>query len=80
MDTKLTLRIKKKTIERGKTFAKKRKTSLSKMIENYLDKITIDSVDEETITPLVKSLSGVLKGASGNYKKDYADYLEKKYK
>ncbi len=80
MDTKLTLRLKKKTIERGKTFAKKRKTSLSKMIENYLDKITTVSVDEEAITPLVKSLSGVLKNVPIGYKNEYADFLGKKYK
>ncbi|MBI3220252.1 MAG: hypothetical protein HYZ44_12135 [Bacteroidetes bacterium] len=77
METKLTLRLKKKTIEKGKGFAKKRKTSLSKMIENYLEKIT--QTDEEEITPLVKSLSGVLKDTS-NHHKGYAEYLEKKYK
>ncbi len=78
MDTKLTLRLKKKTIERGKIFARKRKTSLSKMIENYLDKLT--GWEEEEITPFVKSLSGVLKGESAEHKKGYADYLERKYK
>ncbi len=78
MDTKLTLRLKKKTIERGKNFARKRRTSLSKMIENYLDKLT--GSDDEEITPLVKNLSGILKGESIDYKKNYADYLERKYK
>jgi hypothetical protein len=79
MVTKLTLRLKKKTIEKGKVYAKKRKTSLSKMVENYLDKITLVGQQEE-ISPLVKSLSGVMKGASQEYKKDYTEYLEKKYK
>lgn len=78
METKLTLRIKTKTIERGKAFAKKRNTSLSKMVENYLDKITQGNDDE--ITPLVKSISGILQGESADHKKGYADYLEKKYK
>jgi hypothetical protein len=78
METKLTLRLKKKTIEKGKVYAKKRKTSLSKMVENYLDKITL--VTQEEISPLVKSLSGVMKGASREYKKGYVEYLEKKYK
>ncbi|MFY8037722.1 MAG: DUF6364 family protein [Cyclobacteriaceae bacterium] len=77
METKLTLRLKKKTIEKGKGFAKKRKTSLSKMIENYLEKTT--QTDDEEITPLVKSLSGVLKDTS-NHHTGYAEYLEKKYK
>jgi hypothetical protein len=78
MDAKLTLRLKKKTIERGKNFARKRRTSLSKMIESYLDRLA-GSEDEE-ITPLVKSLSGVLKGESVDFKKNYAEYLERKYK
>ena len=77
MKTKLTLRLKKKTIEKGKGFATKRKTSLSKMIENYLEKIT--QTDDEEITPLVKSLSGVLKDTS-NHHKGYVEYLEKKYR
>jgi len=78
MDTKLTLRLKKKTIERGKNFAHKRKTSLSKMIENYLDKLK--QREEDEITPLVKSLSGLLKGESLEYKKGYADFLDRKYR
>ena len=76
METKLTLKLKKRTIERGKAFAKKRKTSLSRLIENYLDKITIEKEKIE-ITPLVKSLTGVV--ASKAAKKDYADFLRKKY-
>ncbi len=52
METKLTLRLKKKIIEKGKIYAKKQKTSLSKMVENYLDKITL--VTQEEISPLVK--------------------------
>lgn len=78
METKLTLKLKKRTIERGKAFAKKRKTSLSRLIENYLDKITIDK-DEIEITPLVKSLTGVITGKAAK-KNDYADFLRKKYK
>jgi hypothetical protein len=78
MEVKLTLRLKKKTIERGKQYAKKRKTSLSKMIENYLEKIT--QQDEEEITPLVKSLSGVVKEIVIDHKKGYAEFLDRKYK
>lgn len=77
-EVKLTLKLKKKTIEKGKRYARKRNTSLSKMIENYLEKITQQEGDE--ITPLVKSLSGVLKGESLDYRSGYADYLDRKYK
>ena len=48
------------------------------MIENYLEKVT--QMHEEEITPLVKSISGVLNGESADHKKGYADYLDKKYK
>jgi phage gp29-like protein len=78
MQSKLTLKLKKKTIERGKAFASKKNTSLSRLIENYLDRITAEDKDQE-ISPLVKSLSGVLKTKSFD-KRDYASYLQKKYK
>ncbi|QOI97040.1 MAG: hypothetical protein HRU69_05825 [Flammeovirgaceae bacterium] len=77
-EVKLTLKLKKRTIERGKRFARKQKTSLSKMIENYLDKVTQQESDE--LTPLVRSLSGVLKGKSLDYKRGYSDFLDRKYK
>jgi len=80
MDTKLTLKLDAAVIFRAKSYASKRKTSLSKMIENYLDVITDpDSVDAE-ITPLVKSLSGVFTlPANYDYKKEYAEFLSQKY-
>lgn len=77
-EVKLTLKLSKRTIEKGKSYARKRKTSLSRMIENYLEKITQTEKDE--ITPLVKNLSGVLKGESLEHKRGYADFLERKYK
>jgi hypothetical protein len=77
METKLTLKLKKKTIEKGKVFAKKRKTSLSRLIENYLNKVTTES-EEIEITPLVKSLSGVIHKKVK--KGDYASYLQNKYR
>jgi hypothetical protein len=76
--SKLTLKLKKRTIEKGKAFVRKRKTSLSQLIENYLDKITAEP-ENSGISPLVKSLSGIMKGKDSD-KKGYADYLQKKYK
>ena len=59
----------------------KKKTSLSDLIENYLRKLTNDKKSNKTITPLVKSLSGVI-SLPKDYKdkKDYTDYLTNKYK
>ena len=50
------------------------------MIESYLDSVTKPDSKKIKITPLVKSLSGVIKlPVDYDYKKDYADYLTKKY-
>jgi hypothetical protein len=82
MDTKLTLSLDKQIIDAAKQYAKKRNTSLSNLIENYLMSIVKPSKTSEVeISPLVKSLSGVLKiDKKTEHKKHYADYLRKKYK
>jgi len=83
MDTKLTLRLDDGVIERAKTYARNHKISLSKMIESYLDSITKQSEKKKkiTISPLVDSLSGVIDlPADFDYKKEYRDYIEEKYK
>ena len=80
MDTKLTIKLDDDVIFRAKRYAKHRKTSLSKMIESYLDSVTKPSSKEIEITPLVKSLSGVITLTDDyDYKKDYADHLTSKY-
>lgn len=84
MNTKLTLKINKRTIERAKKLASDRKTSVSKLVENYLELISKKDVEKKEdfkITPLVKSLIGIAKLPEDfDYKKEYTDYLIKKYK
>ena len=84
MDTKLTLRLDENVIERAKEYAQSQQISLSKLVENYLGSLTSKSPkpsDDIEITPLVKSLSGVIKLPSDyDYKKEYGDYLTEKYK
>jgi hypothetical protein len=81
MNTKLTLKLNEDVIEKAKEYAKSKKTSLSVLIENYLQKLTNEKESKKTITPLVKSLSGVIKLPKNyNDKKDYTDYLTTKYK
>jgi len=83
METKLTLRLNGNVIERAKIYAKSRKISLSKMIESYLDSLTREnkSDNEINITPLVESLSGVIDlPADYDYKSEYSEYLNEKYK
>jgi len=80
MNTKLTLKIDKSTIERAKKYAREKDTSLSKMIENYLQALTNKQEDADEVSPLVKSLTGVIKPIDSDYKKHYSGYLADKYK
>ena len=81
MDTKLTLKLEQAVIEKAKEYAKRQRTSLSRLIENYLLYITDEEHIEEKITPLVKSLSGIIDLPDDyDHKKGYADYLSKKYR
>ena len=79
MDTKLTLKLNGDVIEQAKTYAKKKNTSLSKLIESYLG-LLIDPNDKQEVTPLVKSLSGVI-DLPKNYdnKTNYRKHLLNKY-
>ena len=80
MDTKLTLKLEQSVIEKAKDYAKRQKTSLSRLIENYLLDITDEEDVQEKITPLVRSLSGIIDLPNDyEHKKDYTDYLAKKY-
>jgi len=80
MDKKLTLSLNEAVIENAKIFAKQNKISLSKLIESYLRSIAENQTKELEVTPLVKSLSGVIKLPNNfNIRDEYTDYLIKKY-
>jgi threonine synthase len=80
MNTKLTLTIEQQTIEKAKEYARKRKRSLSDLIENYLKALTSETSTEDDLTPTVKSLKGSFKlPADFDYKKELADRLSEKY-
>jgi len=81
METKLTLRLNKRIIDRAKDYAHIHNISLSKMIESYLESITKQRATATEISPLVESLSGVIKLTENfDYQKDYSNYLTEKYK
>lgn len=83
MDTKLTLKLDQEVIEKAKKYASDKKLSLSRIIENYLNSLTSGvKIDEEIeITPFIKSIrTGVKIPVDLDYKKEYGDYLEEKYK
>ena len=81
MDNKLTLKLDNQVIEKAKTYARKKNTSLSKLIESYLQFLTSNNRnEEEETTPLVKSLSGILNTPKSlDYKDSYKKHLGKKY-
>jgi len=77
MDTKLTLKLDGDIIEQAKTYARTKNTSLSKLIESYLA-LLIEPKDNQGVTPLVKSLSGVINiPKSVDYKKHLLDKYSK---
>jgi succinyl-CoA synthetase beta subunit len=81
MAAKLTIKLNKSVKDRAKYYAKNHRTSLSRMIESYLDAMTIKDIKEVEITPLVESLSGVVNlPIDYDDKNDYANFLNKKYK
>ena len=82
MDTKLTLKLDKRVIEKAKKYASDKKISLSGIIEAYLQSLTSENENTDfEISPFVKSIAtGVEIPAELEYKKDYADHLMEKYK
>ncbi len=83
MDTKLTLKLDKDIIEKAKAYASDQQVSLSKLVENYLNSLTSNAPkgEEITISPFVKSLTnGSTIPPDYDYKRDYQDYLEEKYR
>lgn len=81
MDKKLILSLNGTVIERAKAYAKAQDTSLSKLIESYLASLTKIEENKSNITPLVRSLSGVVTLPEDfDHKDAYTDYLIEKYK
>ncbi|MFK7969864.1 MAG: DUF6364 family protein [Bacteroidia bacterium] len=78
-ESKLTLQLDTDVIEQAKDYALKQNTSLSQLVEGLLLKLVQDQT-EPTLSPLVKSLSGVIiLAGDDDSKNDYAGYLTEKY-
>lgn len=82
MDTKLTLKLNQEVIEKAKRYASGQQMSLSRIVEAYLQTLVSENnTDEFEISPFVKSIAtGTKIPAELDYKKEYSDYLIKKYK
>jgi hypothetical protein len=79
METKLTLRIDEKLINRAKMYARKSGKSVSQLVSDFF--LLLSSGEEKKlldVTPKVKSLRGAFRGA--NFSLDhYRRHLENKY-
>ena len=82
MDTNLTLKLDQRIIEKAKEYASSKKTSLSRIVEAYLQSLTSENdTSEFEISPFVKSITtGTEIPTDLDYKKEYSDYLMEKYK
>ncbi len=81
MNTKLTLTIDEQTIQKAKSYAKKHKTSLSKIVEFYFRAISSEPTNHlKVIPPITKELSGIAALKSSKTDKELLkDALNKKF-
>ncbi len=81
MNTKLTLKLNKRSIERAKKYAERNKQSLSGIVENYFEIISDkELLDDLEISPNVLELSGIIKLSEDiNIKELYGKHLVEKY-
>jgi hypothetical protein len=80
MTTKLTLTVEESTIRKAKSYAKNTGRSLSEIIENYLETLTVEHVDKELLSPKLKKLAGIVKlPADFDEKKELSAYFENKH-
>ena len=81
MDTKLTLKLDKRVIEKAKLYARHRDISLSRVVESYFLALTRDDDPAgRELSGVVAELAGILAGKEADVSKQgYADYLVRKY-
>ena len=77
----LTLKLNKNSISRAKEYVSQLGTSLSSIVENFFDNLTVnENKSEFPYSPLVNELSGIIHlDEHFDYKSDYTSYLDKKY-
>jgi len=80
MNTKLTLRLDKSLIQNAKIYAKKEGKSISQIVAEYFKAIRgkADNLKGVRLKPITSKLYGSLRNSAVS-KKDYKDYIERKY-
>lgn len=82
MDVKLTVKLNEVSIANAKQYAAQTGISLSKLIENFFDGISLrmEGEKENLYSPLVNELAGIISlPEEFDYKTDYENYLREKY-
>ncbi|MEO8657014.1 MAG: DUF6364 family protein [Bryobacteraceae bacterium] len=77
MVSKLTLSVDPVVVARAKHLAKERGTSVSRLVEAYLNSIAEPPAAED-IPPVLRSVRGILKNTAG--RDDYRAHVTRKYK
>jgi hypothetical protein len=76
---KLTLSVDARVVERAKAYAARQRTSVSRLVENYLRLLGEAASVGEDLPPITRRLAGILKGARAG-RDDYRRYLERRYR
>jgi Family of unknown function (DUF6364) len=77
--SKLTLSVDAAVVERAKAYAARRGTSVSRLVESYLDLLSEGPAGTDELPPITRRLAGVLKGARIG-RDDYRRHLERRYR
>lgn len=76
---KLTLSVDEVVAARAKRYASRRGTSVSRLVEQYLDLVSQPADLSEPVTPILRRLRAEMKGTSADVAA-YRRYLERKYR
>lgn len=86
MESKLTLRMDEKIIQSAKKYAQKQGVSLSKLVAEYLQIISVKAPSSKNrtafeLTPILSEITGVLRKTARrkDLRNEYHDHLEEKY-
>jgi hypothetical protein len=78
--SKLTLSVDGAVATRAKRYAQKRGTSVSRLVETYLDALSREPAGPGSeLPPSLRRLRGILKGVKFD-REEYIDHLERKYR
>lgn len=78
MQSKLTLRLDPKLIERAKAYANSTGRTVSQLVSQYFAMLGVDASPDGDVHPLVRSLHGRLFETSFD-EPDYAEHVDAKY-